>query len=162
EKISNLRTWYQYEKYLNELNSLQKIFDATVTKDEKSEHYIFDELENKSKKDITIQTKIIDSIFRTNIFSSQTKSEVSKTKHSELNSIRSNLTFNQKKKQLIDILKDLQNVLDLKINICIDELDKCTIEEINELINKNKDLFLESSITTFLLMSLEKGIIFKE
>ncbi|EKK1077854.1 hypothetical protein PKB73_003146, partial [Enterococcus faecalis] len=161
EKISNLRTWYQYEKYLNELNSLQKIFDATVTKDEKSEHYIFDELENKSKKDITIQTKIIDSIFRTNIFSSQTKSEVSKTKHSELNSIRSNLTFNQKKKQLIDILKDLQNVLDLKINICIDELDKCTIEEINELINKNKDLFLESSITTFLLMSLEKGIIFK-
>ncbi|EGO2823731.1 hypothetical protein IBQ23_002937, partial [Enterococcus faecalis] len=77
-------------------------------------------------------------------------------------SIRSNLTFNQKKKQLIDILKDLQNVLDLKINICIDELDKCTIEEINELINKNKDLFLESSITTFLLMSLEKGIIFKE
>lgn len=56
----------------------------------------------------------------------------------------------------------MQNVLDLKINICIDELDKCTIEEINELINKNKDLFLESSITTFLLMSLEKGIIFKE
>ncbi|HAP3066974.1 hypothetical protein [Enterococcus faecalis] len=52
--------------------------------------------------------------------------------------------------------------MDLKINICIDELDKCTIEEINELINKNKDLFLESSITTFLLMSLEKGIIFKE
>lgn len=162
EKILNLKTWYQYEKYLNELNSLQKIFDAIVTKDEKSEHYIFDELENKSKKDVTIQTKIIDSIFRANIFSSQTKSEVSKSKHSESNSIRSNLTFNQKKKRLIDILKDLQNVLDLKINICIDELDKCTTEEVNELINKNKDLFLESSITTFLLMSLEQGIIFKE
>ncbi|WP_438792551.1 P-loop NTPase fold protein [Enterococcus sp. DIV1614a] len=101
-------------------------------------------------------------MFRTNIFNSQTKSKGSKSKHSEINSIRSNLTFNQKKKQLIDILKDLQNVLDLKINICIDELDKCTTEEINELINKNKDLFLESSITTFLLMSLEEGIIFKE
>lgn len=52
--------------------------------------------------------------------------------------------------------------MNLRINICIDELDKCSTTEVNDLINRNKDFFLESGLTTFLIMNLGNGITFKE
>lgn len=56
----------------------------------------------------------------------------------------------------------MQEKLNLRINICIDELDKCSTAEINNLINRNKEFFLESGLTTFLIMNLGNGVIFKE
>ncbi|MBF2448582.1 hypothetical protein IA800_09425 [Listeria seeligeri] len=164
EKILELKKWYQYERYLFNLLELQLIFDATVTSDKKIEQHISDEQEKKFDQDSVKQVGITSSIVNANISSRQSETTLLKSGVNYIGSstITHNLTFQSKKKKLTNILKDLQNNLNIRINICIDELDKFSTTEVNDLINRNKAFFLESGLTTFLIMNLGNGITFKE
>lgn len=164
EKILELKKWYQYERNLYNLLELQLIFDATVISDKKIEQHISDEQEKKLDQDSVIQVGITSSIVNTSISSTQSETTLLKSGVNYIGSstITHNLTFQSKKEKLTNILKNLQNDLNLRINICIDELDKCSTTEVNDLINRNKVFFLESGLTTFLIMNLGNGITFKE
>ncbi|HAP3294660.1 hypothetical protein EB57_00770 [Enterococcus faecalis] len=164
EKILELKKWYQYERYLYNLLELQLIFDATVTSDKKFEQHISDEQEKKFDQGSIIQAGVTSPIVNTNLSSRQSETAILKSEvnYTGSRTITHNLTFQSKKKKLTNILKDLQNNLNLRINICIDELDKCSTTEVNDLINGNKAFFLESGLTTFLIMNLGNGITFKE
>jgi hypothetical protein len=164
KKILELKKWYQYERYLHNLLELQLIFDATVTSDKKIEQRTSKEQEKKIDQSSSIQVGIESTIVNTNLSSTQSETTLSKSgiNYIGLSTITHNLTFQSKKKELTNILRDLQNNLNLRINICIDELDKCSAAEVNDLINRNKAFFLESGLTTFLIMNLGNGITFKE
>ncbi|MBC1602081.1 hypothetical protein HB903_09030 [Listeria welshimeri] len=164
EKVLELKKWYEYERYLYSLLELQLVFDATVTSDKKIEQHLSNEREKKLNHDSEIQLGIKSKVVNTSFSSRQSETTLLKSGVNYIGSstITHNLTFQSKKKKLTNILKDLQEKLNLRINICIDELDKCSTAEINNLINRNKEFFLESGLTTFLIMNLGNGVIFKE
>lgn len=164
EKIVELKKWYQYEAYLYDLRKLQQIFDAEVIDNKKIEEYDFEEQERKRNIGASGKISASSTMVDANISIEQNQTIHSKTGINTTGSstITHKLTFQYKKKKLTNILTNLQIELKLRINVCIDELDKIPIMEISETINRNKSFFLESGITTFLILDLGKGILFKE
>ncbi|MDA9471946.1 hypothetical protein [Enterococcus sp. 5H] len=164
EKIVELSKWYQYESYQYELLELQQIFDAEVVDNKIIEEYESEEQGRKSNIDASERISVVSPVFASNISIGRSQINHSKTGVNCTGSsmITHKLTFQYKKKKFTDILKKMQSDLNLRVNVCIDELDKCSVIEISGMINRNKSFFLESGVTTFLILNLGNGILFKE
>lgn len=164
KEIIELKKWYQYEAYLSDLVDLQQIFDADVIDSKITEKYESEEQARKSNIGVSGKISIKRSVLDSNISIEQNRSIDSKIGKNFTGSsmVTHKLSFQYKKKKLTNILKNLQSELDLKINVCVDELDKHPVVEVSEIINRNKSFFLESGVTTFLILDLGNGILFKE
>lgn len=81
-------------------------------------------------------------------------------KFSTSEEVKGIVTDEIKEKQLMRLLKSMSNTFN--ISIIIDELDKYPMNEVIELINQNKHLFLDCNITTLLITDIYSGIFIEE
>ena len=138
------------EKFLFISQQQLQYFDLEITNTKRYLESTTSEVSSESSIDLSADIGIIKSGF-------QLRGKISSSDNEELSrELKSIVTEELKERQLLRLLKNMSDYFN--ITFSIDELDKCNTAMIIDMIDKNKRLFFDCSVSTLLITDISSAI----